>query len=175
MAGGAVQFFFSPLGGIWMFLIGLFLRNASTSSYEQLLMQQTLSSLSAGDLARTDFDAVDPQMTIAELVDRHMLAGRGRAYPVLAGEELLGLVTLTDVRKLDRAAWPDTTVYRAMTPYERLHTVTRAEPAIRVLQLMAESDINQVPVMDGRRIVGLVTRAEVLRLIQIRREMAPRS
>ena len=175
MAGGAVQFFFSPLGGIWMFLIGLFLRNASASSYDQVVVQETLAGMSAGDLARRDFDPIDPEMMVGLLVDQHMLTGHGRAYPVMAGEELLGLITLTDVRRLDRAEWSGTSVYRTMTPIERLHTVSQQEPALRVLQLMAEADVNQVPVMDGRRLAGIISRGEVLRLMQLRREIAPES
>ncbi len=175
MAAGAIQFYFSPIGGIWMFMIGLFLRNASTGSYEQLVMEQTLGPLTAGDLAKTGFNRIDPEMSVAELVDKHMLAGRGRAYPVMAGEELLGLVTLTDVRKLDRAEWPATSVYRAMTPRERLHTVSRDQPAAYVLQMMAEGDINQVPVMDGKLLTGIISRADVLRLIQDRRALLSNS
>ena len=172
MAAGALQFYFNPIGGIWMFLIGLFLRNASASSYEQLVVQETLGGIFAGDLAKRNFDPVPPDLTVAHLVDQYMLAGRGRAYPVMAGEELLGLVTLTDVRHLDRAEWPATSVYRVMTPIERLHTVSIQEPALRVLQMMAEHDINQVPVMDGRVLVGIISRAEMLRMMQIRRDIA---
>jgi Zn-dependent protease/predicted transcriptional regulator len=171
MAVGAVVFYFAPISGIWFFMIGLFLRNASMGSYEQLVMEQTIGPLTAGDLAKTDFVPIGPEMTVAELVDGHMLAGRGRAYPVMAGEELLGLITLSDVRHLDRAAWPTTSVYRAMTPRERLHTVSRQEPAGTVLHMMAERDINQVPVMDGRLLTGIISRGDVLRLIQDRRAL----
>lgn len=171
MAAGAIQFFFNPIGGVWMFLIGMFLRNASTASYEQLVLQTALHGVSAGEVARGDYTAVPPDMTVAALVDQHMFVGHGRAYPVLADEELLGLVTLTDVRRLEREQWPTTSVFRAMTPFERLHTVPRQESAMHVLQMMAEADVNQIPVVDGRRLVGIVSRADVLRLIQVRREV----
>ncbi len=171
MAGGALQFFWNPIGGIWMFLIGLFLRNASASSYEQLLLQTTLEGVSVMELARSDYTPVSPDMTVDVLVDGHMLAGHGRAYPVLAGQELLGLITLTDVRKLERERWPETSVYRAMTPIERLHTVSRTETTMHVLQLMAQWDVNQVPVLDGRLLAGIISRGDILRHIQMRREV----
>ena len=171
MAGGALQFFWNPIGGIWMFLIGMFLRNASTASYEQLLLQTTLEGVSVMEIARSEYTPVSPDMTVDVLVDGHMLAGHGRAYPVMAGQELLGLITLTDVRKLERERWPQTSVYRAMTPIERLHTVSRTESAMRVLQLMAQWDVNQVPVLDGRLLIGIVGRADILRHIQMRRDV----
>ena len=173
MAAGAVQFLFGfVIGGLWMFLIGLFLRSASTSSYQQMILETALRGVSAAELARSDYRTVPPDITVAELVDRHMLVGAGRCYPVMAGEELLGLVTLTDVRKLEREQWPTTTVFRVMTPFERLRTVSAGEDARQLLQLMSEADLNQVPVVDGRRLLGIVTRADILRLIQLRREVA---
>ncbi len=172
MIGGAIQFFWNPIGGIWMFLIGMFLRNASGASYQQLLLQSALEGVSVMQLARQDYVPVPPDRTVAELVDQHMFAGHGRAYPVMAGQELLGLVTLTDVRQLEREKWPETSVYRIMTPVEKLHTVSRNETAMHVLQLMAEWDVNQVPVVDGRILLGIISRADILRHIQIRRDVA---
>jgi Zn-dependent protease/CBS domain-containing protein len=169
MAAGALQILFGMfVGGVWMIFIAIFLRNASSGSYEQLLLEMALQGVSAGELARSDYDLVSPELTVAQLVDEHMLAGRGRCYPVMAGENLLGLITLTDVRRLEREKWPETSVFRAMTPFERLRTVAPQESAARVLQMMGESDLNQVPVVDGRRLAGIVTRGDILRLIQVR-------
>ena len=175
MAAGAVQFFFNPVGGVWMFLIGLFLRNASSQSYEQLVLQTTLHGLTAGQVAKQDYVPVSPDMTVAQLVGDLMLSGHGRYYPVMAGDELLGLVTLTDAQRLEREQWPTTSVYRIMTPVEKLHTIPSDQDAMNLLQVMSEFDVNQVPVMDGRLLVGIVSRAEILRLIQVRRAVASES
>jgi CBS domain-containing protein len=37
---------------------------------------------------------------------------------------------------------------------------------------MAEADVHQVPVVEGRRLLGIISRGDILRLIQVRREMA---
>jgi CBS domain-containing protein len=137
-----------------------------------MVLQTTLQGLTAGQVARSDFVPVPPDLTVEQLVGDYMLAGRGRCYPVLAGEELLGLVTLTDAQRLPREQWPHTSVYRAMTPFERLRTVAAREEAIRVLQLMGETDVNQVPVVEGRLLRGIVSRGDILRLIQVRRAVA---
>jgi Zn-dependent protease len=172
MAAGAIQFFFGYIvGGIWMFLIGMFLRSASTASYQQMVLETALKGVSAAEMARSDYDRVPPDMTVAELVDRYMLAGRGRCYPVMAGEELLGLITLTDIRGVVREQWPTTSVYRVMTPFERLRTASPGEDARGLLQMMGEADLNQVPVVEGRRLLGIVSRGDILRLIQMRREV----
>ncbi len=173
MGVGAIQFFLgNPIGGVWMFLIGLFLRSASTASYEQLVIQTALRGVSAAEVARKDCLPVPPDASVAHLVADLMLAGRGRCFPVMAGEEMLGLVTLTDAQRIDRELWPTTAVFHAMTPFDKLRTVSPDEDALRVLQMMGEADVNQVPVVQGRLFVGMVSRADILRLIQVRRQVA---
>lgn len=172
MAAGAVQFFLgNPIGGVWMFLIGLFLRNASSASYEQLVIQTALRGVSAAAVARKDCMPVAPDATVAHLVADLMLAGRGRCFPVMAGDEMLGLVTLTDAQRIDRELWTTTAVFHAMTPFDKLRTVSPEEDILRVLQMMGEADVNQVPVVQGRLFIGMVSRADILRLIQVRREI----
>jgi CBS domain-containing protein len=59
-----------------------------------------------------------------------------------------------------------------MTPLEKLHTVSASDPAIQVLQTMAQFDVNQLPIVDRGLLVGMVSRGDILRLIQVRREVA---
>lgn len=174
MAAGVGQLVFlsNPIGGIWMFIIGMFLRNASASSYEQLVLETTLEGLTAGEIARRDFIPIPPDMTMDHLVSEMMLVGQGRCYPVVAGDELLGLITLTDAQQLDRSKWPTTSVYSVMTPFAKLRMVAPQEGAAAVLQLMSETDVNQVPVVVRKRIIGIISRADILRLIQVRRAVA---
>lgn len=172
MAIGVASFFFvSVITGVWFFLIGNFLRNASVASYEQLFMDTVLKGIPASAVARQDYVSVPPDLTLAELVEEHVLAGHGRCFPVVAGSELLGLVTLTDLRGVPREEWPKTTVYRAMTPLSKLRTASLRDDLTFVLAQMATGDINQVPLVDGRELLGLIHRADVIRYIQVRQEI----
>ena len=172
MGAGVVLFLAGDLvTGIWFFLIGNFLRNASAASYQQLFMDRVIKGVPASAVAREDFVPVSPEITLSQLVEEHVLGGRGRAFPVMAGEELLGLVTLTDLNKVPRDQWPATTVYRAMTPFNRLKTAKAGDELMQVLQDMTTGDVNQIPLVDGRLLRGLIHRADVLRYIQVRQEI----
>ena len=174
MAAGIVMFFTASLvSGVWLLLIGIFLRAASVESYEQVFMDVILRGVPASSVARQDYVTVPPDMMLTELVEENVLAGYGRCFPVVVGDELLGLVTLHDVRAIERDAWPTTSVYRVMTPFANLRTVILLDDLPAVLSLMAAGDVNQVPLVEGRSLIGLIHRADVIRYIQTRQEMLP--
>ena len=171
MGIGIIQTFFVGLGGLWLVLIGFFLRNAATASYEQLVIQTTLSGIPVRDVMRAGFAQVPPDTTIEQLVYEGIMRANARSFAVMAGGDFAGLITLTDVRKVPRDEWASTSVYRAMTPFERLHTVQVGQCLTDVLQTMAEHDVHQLPVLRGRELVGMLDRGDVMRFIQVRRDL----
>jgi Zn-dependent protease len=172
MALGVAAIFLDALiTGIWFLLIGNFLRSASAESYEQLLVDRMLRGVSASAVARQDYMGVPPDLMLSDLVEENLLAGQGRCFPVVVAGELLGLITLDDVRKVPRDEWQTTSVYKAMTPFSRLQTATTRDDLSAVLAQLNSHDINQVPLVEGKQLVGLIHRADVLRYIQVRQEV----
>lgn len=161
--------------GVWFFLLGNFLKGASEESYAQLFTDTVLKGTPVSALAVQTYDVVSPEVTLAELLEDHVLAGRGRSFPVVAGEELLGLVTLADLNQTPRDDWPTTTVYRAMTPFSKLKTVDPKDDLAKVMALMASGDLNQIPLVEGKLLRGLIYRARVLHYIQEQQELAARA
>jgi Zn-dependent protease/CBS domain-containing protein len=172
MALGVAAFFLgSPITGIWFLLIGNFLRSASAESYEQVLIDRMLRGVPARAVLRQDYVTVPPDLMLSQLVEENLLAGQARCFPVVVAGELLGLITLQDVRKVPRDEWATTSVYKAMTPFSRLQTATPRDDLSAVLAQLNSHDINQVPLVEGKQLVGLIHRADVLRYIQVRQEV----
>jgi CBS domain-containing protein len=162
------------VSGLWLLLIGFFLRNISAASYEQLVIETTLSGILVRDVMQTSIETVPPDLSVEELVHEHVLKRNARCFAVIAAGDFVGLVTLTDIRKIPREEWPTTSVYRAMTPTSQLHSVGPSENLAKVLQIMTMHDVNQLPVVYGRELVGMLNRGDVLRFIQVRREIGER-
>jgi Zn-dependent protease/CBS domain-containing protein len=173
MGLGVLTFFStgSVISGIWFIFIGFFLKNASESSYEQLLLQQTLRGITARSLMTTTFESVGPDMSLQELVDKHLF--RTRFVAVQVETNLLGLLTVSDIKEVPQAEWPTRSVYRTMTPREQLSVVHPDMPIAEVLQIMASQDIHQVPVIATYDLLGFVTRTDVLRYIEFRANLRP--
>jgi CBS domain-containing protein len=62
-----------------------------------------------------------------------------------------------------------------MTPAEQLHTVTLEQPVEQVLEIMGQHDVNQVPVLEGRLLYGMVSRGDIFHLIQMRQAVSAES
>jgi len=79
-------------------------------------------------------------------------------------------VTLSDVRRVARDDWPSARVTDIMTRYADLATVAPEEELEKALDVLQEREVNQLPVVepDGRTVVGLLTRAGILRLVDTR-------
>lgn len=160
------------VGGIWFIVIGWFLRNTSEQAYQQLLYRDTLSGARVGDIIDRNFRAAPPDIPLSELVNEFILAGAQRCVPIVVEGNLLGIITMSDLRNTPPEQWPATSAFRGMTPREKLFTVSPDDDLAEALQLMAAHDIHQLPVINGNDFEGFVTRADVIRRIQVRAELA---
>jgi len=89
------------------------------------------------------------------------------AWPVLEGGRFRGIASLSDVRKRARDSWSQSHVRDVMTPAEAVLTVRPQDESERALLLIAQRGVNQLPVMDGERLVGLVRREDILRWLSL--------
>jgi len=110
-----------------------------------------------------DFQTVDPHTTLQQLIDDGFLVFSQRAYPVVADDSLYGIISMEDVRPLQRDQWPVQRVADLMTPVDRLHTISPSMPASQALARLAEKGVNQLPVVEDGRLLGLVTREDILK------------
>jgi len=159
------------VGGAWFIVIGWFLRNVSEASYQQLLFRSTLEGTAVGELVNRTFEAASPDTDLNTVVQEFMLSGGQRCVPIVAGENLLGLLTMGDLKRVPREEWAATSVFKAMTPREKLYVVDVREDVTEAMQVMAREGVHQLPVMEGGLFIGFITRADVLRLMQLRSEL----
>jgi CBS domain-containing protein len=93
-----------------------------------------------------------------------------RAIPVTEGENLVGIVTLSDIKDLPQEKWQTTLVSQVMNR-GTLYTVKPDEDLGRVLRLSAEHNLNQIPVMSQWKLVGMITRADVINYLHLSQEL----
>lgn len=172
IAFGLLSVFQGNLGGLWLVLIGWFLRNAAIASYQQHLLQQVLEHVRARDAMTRDPETVEPDLTLQELVDEHFLRRRYHAFPVATDGRPLGLITLGQVKEVPREEWSRRTVAETMTPIESDGVaVSPDEPMTEVLRKMERSGSRRVLVTRDGHLEGIITTGDIAGWLQRAREL----
>jgi CBS domain-containing protein len=170
--GVRIPFFGMGLGsGLWLAFIGWFLNSASVQSYRQVVIHDVLEGVPVSRMMRADPPICQADCTVARLIHEHILGTDDQAFPVLEDGQLVGLVTLEDVRRVTRSAWDTATVREIMTPTGKLVVVTPAEDAAQALEKLTSVDVRQLPVVHDGRLVGLLRRRDIIRWLQLHAEL----
>lgn len=159
------------LNGLWIAFIGWFLENAAVGSYRQVAMQDALQGHTVSEVMTRDCPSIHPNLSIEQLVHDYILDSGRRCFPVTEDSNVLGLITVHDVKRVPRELRAAKTVKETMTPFDRLKWVRPSDDLSGVLQLLTTEDVNQLPVMDSGNIVGMVGRDALLSFIHLRGEL----
>jgi Zn-dependent protease/CBS domain-containing protein len=172
--GGGLFLFLarSDFGGLWIAFIGWFLLEGARAHAAQTELTTLLQDIRVADVMARDCAVVDATTTIRHFVDDLVLRRPAWCVAVLEGGQAVGLITAEDIRRIDRDRWDHTAVAEAMHPLHELHPLAPNASAREALELMGRENINQVPVMSGGHLEGVVTRSYLVHLWQARRELA---
>jgi Zn-dependent protease len=155
------------LGGMWLMFIGWFLNNAALVSYRQLLVKETLEDVPVARIMQTRVTRVGPRMTVNQLIEEHLMASGQRVFPVEDSGRFVGMVCLQDLVRSERGARDRITAADIMTPVADLVCVSVRQDAAEALGILAQRNVNQLPVLDGDRLVGLLRREDVLKWLSL--------
>jgi len=146
--------------------VAFFVYIGASNEAQRTMMKAAFEGVSVRDLMtpRTDLHTVSPETSVSDLIDR-MFGERHTGYPVTRGGDVLGLVTLEDaqsVRSVERDAYR---VEDVMT--DELVTVDVDGDAMTAFTKMQEKGIGRLLVTDGGRLVGMLTRSDLMTAFDI--------
>jgi CBS domain-containing protein len=157
--------------GLWIVFIGWFLIQAAAESYREVESVPFLTGRHVADLMSSECPIVDGHMDVQHFVDEQMLRSGKRCFIVEESGAFAGLITPNEIKHVERNLWPSTMLSSVMLPAARLRTVTPETPLKNALEVMAANDLNQLPVLANGRLLGMVSRSQVLQLFQTRAEL----
>jgi Zn-dependent protease/CBS domain-containing protein len=176
MAGGAVL----ALGlgllipGVWIAFIGWFLFSASRASLAELESGEILKRVRVEQAMQPDCPTVGPNVSVRELVDDHMLQDGARCYAVPDGDGFRGLVTMKEVRSVPAEERSRTSVEQIMVPAWEVPSAAPDETLAEALGKMNAASVQQLPVLEGHVLRGLLTREDILGRIALHLELEGR-
>jgi Zn-dependent protease len=170
---GALAFFgmfqdwdIMPLNGILFVFLGLYLENAARQSWFQALAIDVLTNHAAEDI-------MNEELEVASLNDRlHYLADRGgRRYMFFINDHddhVAGIVTHREVAAVPELERGATSADKVMVPTETIPVAMPREDGASLLKRMEADGTWHMPVVSDGRVVGVVSKEDLLRLLAAR-------
>jgi Zn-dependent protease/predicted transcriptional regulator len=177
-AGVASLIFLNDFGGVWLAFIGWFLLTAAAAEDRFLMARQALGGLRVRDLMVRDPVTTKADVTLGEFMDDVVWTRRYTTYPVTDNGHAVGLLPFRCVAEVPRSEWDRRTVRECMKRLEEVPVVAQNDEVIDAAGELAENDLNRALVLDGDRLVGLLSVTDVARALEMRgfgrRRGAPR-
>jgi Zn-dependent protease len=162
------------IGAVWIGLVGYFLSRGAALGYRQMVLQRTLHGISVADLMQRVYRAVAPELPLDQFVGRYVLGQAEQGFPVLlepdqdGPQRLLGMMTLRNLRRFTFKEWSRTRVSEAMTPAHQVQVLAPEMAAREAFRTLLESGEEQLPVIDGDALLGILRRRDLVKYIQMR-------
>ncbi len=170
--GGVSAVFGNVVGGVWLVLIGLFLRFIAGSAYRDTLVRDALRGEKVSRFTRTEPAVVPASITVEQLVEDYVYKYHHKLYPVIDGETLLGCVRIERVSGLSRGERPVRLVSDLIEPCSEANTVHPDDDAAKALALIDRERSGRVMVVNGERhLLGVVTMENLLAFVALKMEL----
>ena len=156
------------IGGVWWFVIGMFLRNASQMSYQQLVLRNTLEGMRVARFMKQELITVSPSTSVEELVNKYIYRYHFKMYPVVERNHLRGVVTINQVKQVAQEEWPVRTVGELTQQCTIDNTISPEADATKALEQMNRTGVSRLLVVDDGRLVGILTLKDMLTFLSLR-------
>jgi Zn-dependent protease/CBS domain-containing protein len=152
-------------GNLFLVLIAFFIYIGASQEYQFTIIKTSLDGFRVRDLMTTDVASIAPDTSIAVFLEQ-MMRQRHMGYPVLQGGRLVGCATLEDVEKLrpDQRAVATVGDVMSRDPI----TVGPDDDIYMALKLLSENGIGRLPVIEDGRLVGILSRSDVMHGFKVR-------
>jgi Zn-dependent protease/predicted transcriptional regulator len=164
--GFLMIFIQGDLWGLWLIFLGWMINQAGQSSYSQLVFKETFSGIKVSELMSTNLVTVSPDDTLEELAESFLHHKYG-AFPVVYGSTTHGLVSLQNMKEVPREKWSTTRVSKILTPLKEAMVLRPESDAAGVMMKMAAQNAGRALVMQNNELVGLLSRTDMMRFIQM--------
>ncbi|MHC1627022.1 MAG: CBS domain-containing protein [Methanoculleaceae archaeon] len=151
---------FNPI----LIIIAFFIYIGAGQETQVLRYHVILRGLTVKDAMSSPAITVTPEMPLDEVI-KMMYDTRHLGFPVVEKSRLVGIITLSDIHRappIDR----DALLVQDVMTWSPI-AVDPSHPLIDALRIMTRNDIGRIPVVAGDHLIGIITRTDILRLLEI--------
>jgi Zn-dependent protease len=162
---------FGSFENFWNLLIGFFLLQNAGNAAQFARVQEKLTGLTVADAVTPDSPVVPVNMSLREFADEQILSGQNWSRFLVTDDngQLVGAISVENLRTVPTTSWPDIKVTEVMRPIEMSTTVQSDKPLLDAVQLLEQQKLSALAVIrDNGVLVGILEKTAIIDLIQKR-------
>ena len=159
------------IDGIWLFLIGLFIRSASRGSYQQVLLSEALSGEPVSRFMTSNPVTIVPSASVQEIVNEFLYKYPYKFYPVVGQGELKGCISLDQIKQIPKTEWPRVTAEAVAAPCSKDNTIAPDADAAKALSAMSRRQLTRLMVVEHGHLLGVVALKDLLTFLSRKMEL----
>lgn len=157
--------------GLWIAFIGWFLESAAGAQVQQQLVQGLLVGHKVSEAMGEACPHVSEDTPLQKVVDLEVLTHGRRCFLVEQKGRVAGFLTLHNIKEVPRSSWVTTTVAQAMIPLEKMSRIDPNAELWTAMEKMGHDGINQMPVMQGSNLLGMLSRGDIVKYLHTLQQM----
>jgi len=162
------MFYGNFFGGMWMILIGMFLESAARTSYQQLIAREALKGEPVRRFMNSSPVTVAPSVSVDHFVEDYVYRHHYKMFPVVSAGDLVGCVSVNEVKEIPREEWKYKTVGELSTRCSTDNTIPPEADAARALSVMSRTGKSRLMVVDRGQLLGIIALKDMLHFISQR-------
>lgn len=155
------------LNGLWMLFIGWFITQAAQTSYQQVMMSDLFNKICVREFMTKNVVEVAYFTDIKTLTEDYFYKYKYSIFPVRRINEIMGIIGVEQVRRLDRTLWDETTVGSMAQPLEEDLVVAPGDCVSKAMEKVFRNGVGRVLVMEEGELLGIVSRTDILNYLHI--------
>jgi len=177
IASGLIPFLvFGSFANFWYALIGWFLLQNAGRAAQSATVQEQLNGLTVADAVTPDSPVVPASLSLREFADEYILGNdKWRRFLVTddAGQ-LVGAITVDNLRTIPNPRWSETQVREIMQPIEQSAVIQSNQSLLEAAMLLEQQQRSALPVIrENGVLVGILEKASITNLLQKRVQANP--
>jgi len=150
-------------GALLLLLIAMFVYVAAAAESRTTVVRDMLRGITVSDLLADRGDAVEADTTVQSLLER-IVAERRNGYPVVEGTELVGLITLAELRDVPPSERDSRRVSEAMKTDPP--TISPDADAFEALRLISKERTDRIVVAENGRVYGTISQRDLMSALE---------
>jgi Zn-dependent protease/CBS domain-containing protein len=156
--------------GLTLVGAGWVLQAAAAQSRRRAKTRQALQPVKVRDVMTQECPFVSSHVTVSQLIHDHILTTGQSYFLIVENDRLEGTVTMENVKRVPKKH-RGSHLHTIMKPASELRVAHPQQSAASALGLMDEQELDQMPIVEDGKALGMVTRESLVRLARTRGEL----